>query len=214
MTVRVEQVAASRTRLSWQTSLQLQGWQLRWQLTQAQTDQPLQSARFGGCEIYWRVRHNELSAMIWPVLNSRAAADLRMGEVELPFALVAPDLRAALGVIEDGQMLRLQPQTTMEELGPPQAFLLSAAFPNPLRRMQHGTVAWRYALPEAATVEFRIFNMLGQELRRVHLGEQPAGRGQWQWDGRDQAGRSLASGVYFVEFSAGRFKQRERVLLR
>jgi flagellar hook assembly protein FlgD len=91
---------------------------------------------------------------------------------------------------------------------------LSPAFPNPLLRAQHRTVEWRYELPEAAPVEFRIFNLLGQETRYAALGWQPAGRSQWQWDGRDQRGKVLASGVYFVEFVAGSFKKRERLLLR
>ena len=110
--------------------------------------------------------------------------------------------------------MKLEAQTIAASGAPPQAFSLSPAFPNPWLRTQHRLVACRYELPEAAPVEFRVFTLLGQEVRRAALGWQSAGRGDWQWDGRDQRGRALAGGVYFIEFAAGNFKKRERLLLR
>lgn len=80
----------------------------------------------------------------------------------------------------------------------PQRFAVYGNYPNPFTSQT--TV--RYDLPEAATVQFRVYSLLGQEVHSASLGARPAGQHQVQWDGRSSGGSQLGSGIYFYEVRA------------
>jgi flagellar hook assembly protein FlgD len=61
--------------------------------------------------------------------------------------------------------------------------------------------------------EFRFLDVAGRVVRSVEMGSLPAGRHTFEWDGTDAAGRSVASGLYFIRFEAGRIV-RSTTLLR
>ena len=88
----------------------------------------------------------------------------------------------------------------------PQVFQLLANYPNPFNVGTHIP----YQLPEDADVVIRIYNVDGQLVRTLNLGRQPAGyylavgRAAY-WNGRDNADRETASGVYFCKLKASRF---------
>ena len=61
----------------------------------------------------------------------------------------------------------------------------------------------------------RIYNAAGQEIRTAVNDPRPAGYHQFIWDGKDNVGNSVASGVYFYKLQAGGFKDvKKMVLLR
>jgi len=91
----------------------------------------------------------------------------------------------------------------------PQKFVLLQNFPNPFNT----STVIRVRLPEASEVRLSIYNLLGQEIRRLIDGEMEAGTHSVQWDGRDDSGRVLASGVYLCRFQAGDFTQTKRIVL-
>jgi hypothetical protein len=97
---------------------------------------------------------------------------------------------------------------------------LSQNYPNPFNST---TVIWYY-LPDVgyqpAEVEITIYNILGRRVRTlVHERKYP-GRYKATWDGKDDAGHDLASGIYFyrLAFSGGDLyplvKPKKMVLLR
>ena len=53
-----------------------------------------------------------------------------------------------------------------------------------------------YFLPAAGTVSLEVFSLTGQRVAVLRHGRQQAGFHQHRWDGRDDAGRSVASGLY------------------
>jgi len=72
-----------------------------------------------------------------------------------------------------------------------------------------------YALPNAGAVRLVIYALTGQHVRTLADGECPAGTYSATWDGRDDAGRSVASGVYLCRMEAGNFSAvRKLVLVR
>ena len=77
-------------------------------------------------------------------------------------------------------------------------FALLQNFPNPFN-----PETWiPYQLPQDDDVTIRIHNQHGQLVRTLHLGFQQAGSyltkdRATRWDGRNDAGESVASGVYF-----------------
>jgi hypothetical protein len=92
--------------------------------------------------------------------------------------------------------------TPVERAVQPGAVTLSQNFPNPLSGNIHGT-SITYTLRDLRSVRVLISNSLGVVLRTMDEGERAAGRHSLQWDGRDDAGRPLPSGLYFYTLHAG-----------
>jgi hypothetical protein len=70
---------------------------------------------------------------------------------------------------------------------------LSGNFPNPF----NPKTTLRFAIPADAEVELAIFDISGRRVTTLVNGPLPAGSHESVWEGRDDAGVSLASGVYF-----------------
>ena len=74
----------------------------------------------------------------------------------------------------------------------PKVFTLYQNYPNPFNPQT--TIC--YDLPKACQASLKIFNMRGQVVRALAQGEQAAGTHTVVWDGRDQNGDMVSSGVY------------------
>ncbi len=71
-----------------------------------------------------------------------------------------------------------------------------------------------FAVPQARRVELAVFNLAGQKVATLVEGERAAGRYRVRWDGRDGAGRPLASGVYLYRLARqGRAVETEKLVL-
>lgn len=75
-----------------------------------------------------------------------------------------------------------------------------------------------YQLAESSEVTIRIYNISGQLVRTLHLGRQNAGiywsRGKAAyWDGKNNAGVQIASGVYFYHLQAGSFNATKKLVV-
>jgi hypothetical protein len=101
--------------------------------------------------------------------------------------------------------LLLRPDTDAADVDPTGATLSSRALgitgnPNPFGR----TTNIRYELPRSSGVTLLVLDVAGRAVRRLGGGEtQSAGPHLIQWDGRDDAGRDLASGIYRLRLEAG-----------
>jgi hypothetical protein len=91
----------------------------------------------------------------------------------------------------------------------PQDFSLEQNYPNPFNS---GTVI-RFVLPADGAVELAVYNLAGQKVAALVDGERPTGAYTVRWDGRDEAERSLASGLYIYRLKAGRQWVTRRFLL-
>jgi len=88
----------------------------------------------------------------------------------------------------------------------PELFELHQSYPNPFNN--HAIIP--YELFQSAQVELSIYNSLGQEIRTLISGMVPAGGHTAQWDGRDDQGNSVASGVYVYRMKVnGHIKSRQ-----
>ena len=75
-----------------------------------------------------------------------------------------------------------------------------------------------YDLAEAAEVTLKIYDVRGGLVRQLNIGLQEPGSYRSQekaayWDGRDQYGTKVASGIYFYTFSAGSFERTRRMVI-
>ncbi len=80
----------------------------------------------------------------------------------------------------------------------PTVFSLEQNYPNPF----NPSTTIRYALPEAARVNLSIYNMLGQRVAELTNEVEGAGFYNAVWNGRNQTGSQVATGVYFYRIEA------------
>ncbi|NOT33303.1 MAG: hypothetical protein HOP12_03940 [Candidatus Eisenbacteria bacterium] len=73
-------------------------------------------------------------------------------------------------------------------------FALGSATPNPFR----GLTRIELELPSTTVAQVRAFDGAGRAIRELHRGSLAAGRHAIEWNGRDDAGRPVSAGVYFV----------------
>ena len=91
---------------------------------------------------------------------------------------------------------------------PPQTELRQN-YPNPFNI----TTKIPYYLNEAGTLKMSIYNIKGQEIRQLRNTYTPKGEGEIIWDGKNNDGRIVASGIYFTRMTLGKTTQVRKMLL-
>jgi len=108
-----------------------------------------------------------------------------------------PELVIQMGAITAMINTLLKPAESYSEL--PAQITLSPSYPNPF----NAQTVIEYTLPEAAPVRLEIYNIAGQVVRHLINEAQTPGYKQIRWDGRDDAGREVSTGVYLYRLQAG-----------
>lgn len=90
----------------------------------------------------------------------------------------------------------------------PTEYALSQNFPNPF----NPSTSFALSLPEASDYSLRIFNITGQMVKS-YSGHLEAGVHNIVWDGRNEQGSSVASGVYFYKAEAGAFNETRKMMM-
>jgi hypothetical protein len=80
----------------------------------------------------------------------------------------------------------------------PARFALEQNYPNPF----NPSTRISFSLPVLSNVTITVYDMLGQQVARLVNGSLPAGSHDVVWNGKDNTGRSVASGVYFYRLDA------------
>ncbi|NQV30223.1 MAG: lamin tail domain-containing protein [Candidatus Marinimicrobia bacterium] len=93
--------------------------------------------------------------------------------------------------------------------GIPTSYALSQNYPNPF----NPTTTINIALPEANNVVLTIYNALGQEVRTLKTDYLNAGNYSVTWDGLDNAGNSISSGLYIYTMTAGNQNFSKKMLM-
>jgi hypothetical protein len=89
-------------------------------------------------------------------------------------------------------------------------YSLSQNYPNPF----NPSTTISYTLKNHATVSLKIYNVAGQLIRTlVNEAKNPGQVHTATWDGRNDAGQSVSSGVYFYKLVAGDFVQTKKMVL-
>jgi PKD repeat protein len=80
----------------------------------------------------------------------------------------------------------------------PTAYALAQNYPNPF----NPETAIRYDLPDVAAIQLVVYDLAGRVIRTLVRGYQQPGVYTVVWDGRDDRGQDVASGIYFYRFEA------------
>ncbi len=100
------------------------------------------------------------------------------------------------------------PPTLNPPFGTEPEFSLSAAAPSPFR----GSTSIAYAIDRPGRVTLRLYDLRGRVIRTLVDRELEGGEFQATWDGRDDAGRSTAAGIYFLRLRSDGRERLQRVV--
>jgi hypothetical protein len=142
---------------------------------------------------------NEGRVLVW----SREGNSISAGVSEI-LSVTGADLVSVTAVDRESRELT----TTITSKVAPSAFALHAAYPNPFNPYTNLS----FTLPNATAYSLKIYNVAGQ-LVRSYEGMGTAGLNLVTWNGKDNAGKDMASGVYFFKLSAGIYNATSKMVL-
>jgi hypothetical protein len=100
------------------------------------------------------------------------------------------------------------PKLTGEETIP-ESFFLIQNYPNPF----NPETDIEYALPVDCQVKLTIYNLLGQKVKTLVNEPQTAGYKTVHWNGRDEQGNLVSSGIYFYKLNAGDYTATKKMVM-
>ena len=103
------------------------------------------------------------------------------------------------------RVLTLDPQQPNQAL----TYGLNQNFPNPF----NPSTRIEYQIPEFQQVEIVVYDIRGRKVAILENGFRKAGRYEVEWNGMDQAGRPVATGIYLLRMKAGRFQKTIKMML-
>jgi hypothetical protein len=86
---------------------------------------------------------------------------------------------------------------------------LTQNFPNPF----NPSTTVRFSLPQVQFVNLAVYSVDGRLIATLVNESRPAGPHEIEWDGRDDLGREVSSGVYFYRLETGSIKESKRMVL-
>ncbi len=96
-----------------------------------------------------------------------------------------------------------------ENLNVPESFTLFQNHPNPF----NPETRISYYLPRSCQVRITIYNVLGRKVKTLFDGQQGPGKQTLLWNGRDDDGVQLSSGIYFYRMQADNFQETKKMSL-
>lgn len=93
--------------------------------------------------------------------------------------------------------------------GLPTVLAITGVAPNPFNPLTKVT----YDVPEAGTIKLTVYDIGGHRVRNLAAGAQSAGRHQVTWRGRNDEGRSVAAGIYFVQLKGPGGQQTRKIIM-
>ena len=91
----------------------------------------------------------------------------------------------------------------------PSTFELGQNYPNPF----NPSTKIRYGVPHDGNVTLMIYNVLGQKVRTLVDDARAAGRYEVNWDGKDDHGRAVGTGLYLYRLETGQSALVQKMLM-
>ena len=157
----------------------------------------------GAVALYFERFPQATNREVWRALTESAASDEFTGET--------PNYDWGYGKLDVAAFLQEPPTVVAAEAGEvlPSGFSLAQNHPNPF----NGRTTIAYELAEPGGVELTLYDLLGQPVRRLVSEYRGAGFHRVAWDGADDEGNPVASGVYLYRLKAGSRERARRLVL-
>jgi len=91
----------------------------------------------------------------------------------------------------------------------PTDYALEQNYPNPF----NPTTTIQFALPVQSEVKLDVYNLLGQKVRTLKNENMDAGAYEVEWDGTNDGGAKVASGVYFYKLETSDFVDTKKMMM-
>jgi len=91
----------------------------------------------------------------------------------------------------------------------PDHFTLFQNSPNPFNQ----ETLIKYTLPEDGPVRLSIYNLLGERVRTLVDEMHLPGEHEVRWDGRNEQGKEVASGIYFYKIETATLTDRKKMIV-
>ncbi len=91
----------------------------------------------------------------------------------------------------------------------PATYKLIGNFPNPFR----GHTVIRFAIPKESNVNLSIYDISGRKVATLMSGKVKRGYYSVIWNGRDERGRKVKSGIYFYVLKANKFRKSRKMIM-
>jgi len=156
-----------------------------------------------GWEMQWNVVNNELRVAMagaTPLPSGSVAAimvRMKSRESRLNFSADAMlnEASQSIGAVEIAAV--------------PTEFALAQNYPNPF----NPSTTIKYQIANEGNVSLDVWNLQGQKIRTLIAKEQKAGYYSVVWDGRNEAGQTVSSGLYLYRVQAGSFVATHKMLM-
>ncbi|HTY59345.1 MAG TPA: choice-of-anchor D domain-containing protein [Bacteroidota bacterium] len=163
--------------------------------------------------VFYGVDNEGLNVLLFSTNGDVVAPGERTVAV-LPFSLVNASGVTLTSVVLAGADNRVvtNAETVLSHEQPeelPSKYALQQNYPNPF----NPSTEIRFSVPQTSAVKLVIYNALGQEVRTLVAGEVEQGTQVVRWDGRDNRGNTLSSGMYIYRMTAGNFSQSHKMML-
>ena len=111
-------------------------------------------------------------------------------------------------IVNTGTNGEIQFSEAMPEIIP-ENFALFHNYPNPF----NANTQIEFQLPQSAQVSIIIYNLRGNEIRTILNENTPAGSYCVTWDGKDNHGTVMSSGIYMVQLKSDGFVQCKKMIM-
>lgn len=151
---------------------------------------------YGGGTIFGNVRlindHSEVNIYYQDSLVNTALRDSFVTRAD---AIILQEASGQVGVFDPNVV--------------PNTFFLSQNFPNPF----NPTTIIRFGLPVAEKVTLKIYDVLGREVKTLINEELKPGYHSVEWDGTNNYGSRVSSGIYIYRIVAGNFVKSMKMMM-
>lgn len=112
--------------------------------------------------------------------------------------------------VDDWELIEFNAAVAVEDQPDrPRTYALGQNQPNPF----NPATEISFSLPRSGRASLQVYDLAGRRVRTLVDGEMPAGVFTARWNGRDQAGAPVSSGIYLYRLVAGDFVQTKRMVL-
>jgi len=132
-------------------------------------------------------------------------------KVSIPLDICGKRARMTVTLVAIGYDNEVLSRSTKEVVidNIPEAYALGQNYPNPFNPV---TVI-EYELPDDAHINLAIYDVLGRKIRTLVSGMQPAGYAEVRWNGTDDWGNKVGTGIYFYRIETGKFSKTHKMVL-
>jgi hypothetical protein len=160
----------------------------------------------------WTRIGSSLTGSIFSFTQSTASLTSFIGhnDVRLRFHFVSDATGQREGVYLDDATITWTPTGVADNgANTPIRFSLNQNYPNPF----NPTTMISFSIPVKGQADLSVYDLLGRRVKTLVSGELPAGQHNIVWDGRDEAGHDVASGVYLYKLEASGVTDAHRMTL-